>query len=105
MRIKFTKEVAVDLNEIPNTAWGRIQKKPHSSKPVIDPETDLFVTPVGSEMGHVFPVGAVVTLPDELADKYLADGSAEEYVGPQGHEVKHDRNAPLNSVAHMEAIN
>lgn len=105
MRIKFTKEVAVELNEIPNTAWGRIQKKPHSSEPRIEPETNLFVTPVGAEMGHVFPIGAVVTLPDELADKYVANGSAEEYVGPQGHEVKHDRNAAINSVAHMEALN
>lgn len=105
MRIKFTKEVAVDLNEIPNTAWGRIQKKPHSSEPRIDPETNLFVTPVGAEMGHVFPVGAIVTLPDEIAAKYLTDGSADEYVGPQGIEVKHDRNAAINSVAHMEALN
>ena len=56
-------------------------------------------------MGHVFPVGAVVALPDEIAAKYLTDGSAEEYVGPQGHEVKHDRNAAAGSVAHMEALN
>lgn len=105
MRIKFTKEVAVELTEIPNSAWGRIQKKPHSSEPRLDPETNLFVIPVGSEMGHVFPVNAVVTLPNELAAKYLADGSAEEYVGPQGHEVKPDRRAGPDSLAYMETIN
>lgn len=109
MRIKFLREVEVELNAIPNVAWGRILKRPRtssapSSAPSINPENQQFELPT-SEMRNVFPVGAIVELPDELAAKYVADGSAQAYVGPQGHQVPHDRNAALGSVAQMEALN
>ena len=107
MRIKFLKEIDVELKDIPNTAWGGLLKRPRtSSAPSINPVTQQFelppqrphapprffgaAIPTDAPMPHYFAVGAIVTLPDDLAAPYLADGSAEEYVGPQGHEISWD---------------
>lgn len=96
MRVKFLKEVDVELNAIPNVAWGRIQKRHRASTaPTINPETNSFAT-VGAEMGHYFPSGAIVELPDQLAAKYLANGSAEVNVSPNGPRVPHDQREALN---------
>lgn len=104
MRIKFLREVEVELNAIPNVAWGRILKRPRtSSAPSINPATQQFELPT-SEMRNVFPVEAIVDLPDELATPYIADGSAEPYVGPQGRQVPHDGSAAVSSLAQMEAL-
>lgn len=104
MRIKFTKEVFVELNDIPKSAWGRIQKRPVAVTPTINPETNQFEIPSGSEMRHAFPANAVVELPEELAEYYINSGNAIEYEGPTGSRVKVDRGVSRDNLAYMETI-
>lgn len=92
MRIEFLKNIDVELSEIPAIAWGRIQKRPHNPViPFINPNTKTFEMPVGSTMANYFPIGAVVELPDQLAQRYIAAGEAKLYVvGLTGSRVEGD---------------
>lgn len=87
-RIRFLKEVKVELDQIPRRAWGRIQKSPReSTSPRINTMTRQFEIPASAGMDHCFPVEAIVELPDAIAAVYLADGSAEINVSPQGSRI------------------
>ncbi len=76
MRIRFLENVEVDLTDIPPEAWGAIQQRAESNVPHVNPVTQQFELPPG-QIKHVFPAGAIVELPDDIAATYIAAGFAE----------------------------
>ena len=110
MRIKFLKEIDVELKDIPNTAWGGLQRRmqifdPKTAKifgqdvtpleippqrPHAPPRFFGSAIPTDAPMPHYFAVGVIVELPDEMAQGYLDSGAAEVNVSPQGPRISWD---------------
>lgn len=90
MRIQFLKTVPVKLAELPAIAWGRVQLRHEQVSPAVDPQTGQFALPAAKSQ-HVFPAGAVVNLPDELASRFVESGDAEPNIGQNGERIEGDR--------------
>ena len=87
MRIKFLKTVPVKLETVPKTAWGMVQPHFENSRPTVNPETGQFEIAPSNNLGHCFPVGAIVELPDQLAQIFITLGEAEENVSSNGKRI------------------
>ena len=83
MRIKFTSPVDVDIANIPQRAWGRLQLRTKPTLPsfAINPGETVAATEVAIPGRHYFPVGAEVELPDDMAAGFIEDGKAAIVIG------------------------
>ena len=81
MRIKFLKPVDVELDRIPTTAWGRVQRR---STRIMRTAKEGFGIPKNGPLKTYFPAGAIVELPDDMAAGYIAAECAEVNVGENG---------------------
>lgn len=87
MRIKFTKAVEVELDRIPKTAWGRVQRR---STRVMPTAADGFTIPRNGPLKTYFPAGAIVELPSEMCAAYIESKCADVYFGVNGERVADD---------------
>ena len=83
MRIEFTHDTTVELSLVPNTEWGRLQKRVAVMVPRLDAVIDAFRLEQRGEMGHYFPAGVCPDLPDDMASGFIAAGVARDYDGPK----------------------
>lgn len=96
-RIQFIKQTPITLAEVPVEAWGRVQIVHQQPPPVLDGESGQFVMP-RAERSHCFPKGAVIELPDDCAQHFIAADQAVVYSGETGEHVEnaHDFEPPQN---------
>ncbi|MBS3928117.1 MAG: hypothetical protein KGZ65_06745 [Sphingomonadales bacterium] len=83
VRIKFVRDVPVDLDSLPKSARGQCLKMSPAVRPIVGANGQMLMPPSPPRVWH-FPTGAVVQLNAERAAKYLETGAAEPYESHTG---------------------
>lgn len=87
MRIKFTKDVDVDITAVPKEAFGALAIRHAVQRPEFSTEDGLNADGKMVEVapsGHYFRKGWSAFLPDDIAQRYIDVGHAQ----PCDREVK-----------------
>lgn len=80
-RVKFVRDVPVQLDSLPASARGQCIKLSPVVSPVL--QENQFVLPPSHRV-WCFPAGAIVQLPDEMAQAFLDANQAEPYQSHTG---------------------
>lgn len=83
VRIKFVRDVPVNLDSLPQSARGQCLKLSPEARPMIGADGQFVMPPTPPRSWH-FPSGAVVQLSAALAATFLECGDAEPYESHTG---------------------
>ena len=81
MRIKFTKDVDVDITTVPKEAFGALAIRHAVKRPQFSTEDGLNADGKMIESGtsgHYFRGGWSTNIPDEIGQRYIDAGQAEQ---------------------------